>query len=151
MGTDTLDKVSDELLFIPPLISRITQRRILRELLNGLDLDVSPIHIEVMKLLEVNGRLNITEIAEELKIARAQMTHIIDRLADLKMIKKQAGKEDRRVVNITLTANGKSTLEEQGNCVRNTLKEVLSNLTEEDLKGISLSLQKLRYALLKAL
>jgi DNA-binding MarR family transcriptional regulator len=151
MGNDYVDIVAEELLIIPPLLFRGIRRRLLKTVLADVDLDISPLHIEIMKLLEGAGKLNITEIGEKLQIARAQMTHLIDKLVDLEMVERQAGKDDRRMINILLTAKGKATLEEQGICIKNAFKEVLASLTQEELRDITVSLVKLRDAFSKSL
>ena len=79
------------------------------------------------------------------------MTHLIDRLVDLEMVERQAGKADRRMINIALTNKGKTTLEEQDSCIRNAFKEALTCLTDEELKDISASLTKLRDVFSKSL
>jgi DNA-binding MarR family transcriptional regulator len=151
MRSDTVDIVAEELLTIPPLLFRSIRSKLLKMVLADIDLEISPLHIEIMKLLEGAGRLNITEIGEKLHIARAQMTHLIDRLVALGMVERQAGKNDRRMINIALTSKGKSTLDEQGSCIRNAFKETLAYLTDEELKDISASLSKLRDAFSKSL
>jgi DNA-binding MarR family transcriptional regulator len=144
MRSDTVDTVAEELLTVPPLIFRGIRRRILRTILADINLDISPLHIEIMKLLEGAGTLNITEIGEKLQIARAQMTHLIDRLVDLAMVERQAGRDDRRMINVVLTDKGKTTLEERGGSIRKAFKETLACLTDEELQDISVSLRKLR-------
>ena len=151
MGSDPVDMVAEELLTILPLIFRSIRRNILKTVLADIDLDISPLHIEIMKLLEGAGRLNITEVGEKLQIARAQMTHLIDRLVDIEMVERQAGKDDRRMINVALTGKGRSTLEEQGSCIKNAFKETLAYLTDEELKDISASLSKLRDVFSKSL
>lgn len=151
MRSNILDTVTEELFTIPPLIFRSIRRKILKALLANIEMDISVLHFEIMKLLEGTGTLNITEIGEKLQIARPQMTHLIDRLVDLQMVERQSGKDDRRVTNIVLTSKGKTTLEEQDSCIRNAFKETLSRLTDEEMRDISASLSKLRDVFSKSL
>ncbi|MFC1846331.1 MarR family winged helix-turn-helix transcriptional regulator [Chloroflexota bacterium] len=144
MRSDILDVVAEELLTILPLLFRSMRKKLVKTALVDINLDISPLHIEIMKLLEGAGRLSNTEIGEKLQIARAQLTHLIDRLADLAMVERQACKNDRRVIYIALTAKGKSTLELKDSRIRNAFKETLATLTDEELKDISASLSKLR-------
>jgi DNA-binding MarR family transcriptional regulator len=151
MSSDAVDIVTEELLTIPPLIFRSIRRNIVRTILADINLDISPIHIEIMKLLVGTGTLTITEIGEKLQISRAQMTHLIDKLVALGLVKRQAGKADRRTINIVLTTKGKTTLEEQDNSMRSALKQTLTYLTAGELKGISASLTQLRDVFSKSL
>ena len=151
MRSDTVDIVTEKLLTILPLIFRGIRKNVLKKAIADFDIDISPLHIEIMKLLEGAGTSGITEIGEKLQIAGPQMTHLIDRLVDLGMVERQAGKADRRVINIVLTSKGKTTLEERDGCIRSAFKETLSCLTDEELKDISTSLSKLRDIFSKSL
>jgi DNA-binding MarR family transcriptional regulator len=149
--SDTVDVVAEELLTIPPLLFRSIRSKLLKTMLADTDLDISPLHIEIMKLLEGAGMLNITEIGEKLQIAGPQMTHLIDRLVGLGMVERQAGKADRRMINIVLTSKSKTTLKEEDSYIRNAFKEALSRLTDKEMKDISTSLGKLRDIFSKSL
>jgi len=75
-----LDKVSTELLSISPLIHRGLRRKLIMTTLAGAKLPITPLHIEIMRLLLESGELPITRISESLSITKAQMTSLIDRL-----------------------------------------------------------------------
>ena len=144
MDNEILDSVSEDLFSIPPLIFRGIRRKLLRTALANIDVDISPLHFEIMKLLEEAETLHVAEIGERLRIARPQMTHLIDKLVDLNIVERQTGTADRRTINIVLTSKGKTTLEEHDNCIRNAIKETLSSLTSEELEDLSASLRRLR-------
>jgi MarR family 2-MHQ and catechol resistance regulon transcriptional repressor len=145
MQKDIDSRMVDDLLSVPPLIFRGIRRKMLKTVLVGGEADISPLHFEIMLLLrKEKGTLKITEIGERLIIARAQMTHLIDRLAELGMVKRQADSADRRVTNIVLTARGSAFLEEHGGYIWKATKELLSGLTDEELSDLSASLERLR-------
>ena len=102
-----------------------------------------------MRLLQESGTLHAAEIGERLQIARAQMTHLIDKLVELDIVARENGISDRRTVNITLTEIGKVTVEEQYKDIRNVIREALASLTEEELQELATSLMKLRDILVK--
>jgi len=149
MSDDILDRISYNLLSIPPLIFRSLRRKLFRTALSKTDIDISPLHFEIMKLLEESGTLHAAEIGERLQIARAQMTHLIDKLVDLNLVEKQSNTSDRRTVNITLTSAGNTLIEENTKAIKNVIKEALDNLTGEEIKELSTSLTKLRDILIK--
>jgi DNA-binding MarR family transcriptional regulator len=151
MRDDIIQTVTEELLTISPLIFRSIRRNISKTLAHDINMDISPLHIEIMKLLEGNGTLSITEIGEKLQIARAQMTHLIDRLAYLEIVERQTEKVDRRIIKITLTEKGRTTLKEQETSIREAFKEFLNQFTEDELKDISDSLNKLKYVFSKTI
>ena len=149
MKSNTLDKVVEDLFSIPPLIIRGIRRKLLKTAFANIDVDISPLHFEIMKLLNEAGTLHVAEIGERLHIARPQMTHLIDKLVDLDIVERQTGTADRRTINITLTSKGKTTLEEHNSRLRNAIRKTLSRLTGKELEDLSASLRKLRDIFLK--
>jgi DNA-binding MarR family transcriptional regulator len=144
MRKDILERTASDLLSVPPLIFRGVRRKLLKAALDSVNIDISPLHFEIMRLVKEEGTLHITEIGERLQVARAQMTHLIDKLVELEMVQRQADSADRRVTNIVLTAKGRAFLEEHGGNIWKATKEILSGLTDEELAELSASLERLR-------
>jgi hypothetical protein len=69
-----LEKVAIDLLSIPPLIFREIRRKLIKTALANIDVDTTPLHFEILRLLEKEGKLHVAEIGEKLHIAKAQMT-----------------------------------------------------------------------------
>jgi len=149
MKNNILNRVAEELFSILPLIGRSIRRKLLKTALTSFNKDIAPPHFEIMKLLQESGTLHIAEIAERLQIAGPQMTHLIDKLVDLDIVERQTGTVDRRMINITLTSKGKTTLEEHNSRLRNAIRKALSRLTGEELEDLSASLRKLQDIFLK--
>ena len=144
MRKDILERTAADLLSVPPLIFRGVRRKLLKTALDSINVDISPLHFEIMRLVKKDGTLHITEIGERLQVARAQMTHLIDKLVEVEMVERQADSKDRRVTNIVLTGKGNAFLEKHGGNIRKATKEILSGLTDEELAELSASLEKLR-------
>ena len=144
MRNDILERVAEDLFSIPPLIGRSIRRKLLKMALTSFNKNTVPPHFEIMKLLDEAGTLHIAEIAERLQMTGPQMTHLIDKLVDLALVKRQVGTTDRRTINVMLTRKGKTTLEEHDSFIRNTIKDTLSCLTDKELEDLSVSLRKLR-------
>jgi DNA-binding MarR family transcriptional regulator len=149
MRSKILDSVTEDLLSIPPIIFREIRRKLLRTALTNMNLDISPVHFWIMKLLYEAGTLHIAEIGERLQIARPQMTHLIDKLADLGIVKRHTDKTDRRMINIVLTDKGKTTLQEHDSSIKKAMRDALSGFTDKELDDLSDSLRKLRDLLSK--
>ena len=149
MRSKILDSVIEDLFSIPPLIFRGIRRKLLKTALVSIDVDISPLHFEIMKLLHEAGTLHVAEIGERLRIARPQMTHLIDKLVDVGIVERQTDTIDRRMINIVLTDKGKTTLKEHDSNIRKAMRETLSCLTDEELDDLSDSLRKLRDILSK--
>jgi len=146
---EILEKVAVDLLSIPPLIFREIRRKLIRTALADIDVDITPLHFEILRLLEREGKLHVAEIGEKLYVARAQMTHLIDKLADLNMIERKTDVADRRTINVTLTGEGRAFLEEHKNRLVHTAMETMSRLTDEEIQDLANTLKKLRDMLSK--
>jgi DNA-binding MarR family transcriptional regulator len=144
MRKDILERTANDLLSLSPLIFRGVRRKLLKVALDSTSVDISPLHFEIMKLLKENDTLHIAEIGERLQVARAQMTHLIDKLVELGMVERQTDSADRRVTNVLLTDKGNDFLEEHGGYIWKATKEFLSGLTDEELADLSASLERLR-------
>jgi len=146
---DILEKVAIDLLSIPPLIFREIRRKLVKTALADIDVDITPLHFEILRLLEKEGKLHVAQIGEKLHVAKAQMTHLIDKLAALNMIERKTDIADRRTINITLTGQGRAFLEEHKNRLVHTAMETMSGLTDEELEDLANTLNKLRDLLSK--
>ena len=149
MGSDIPGKVAVDLLSIPPLVFRIIRSKLINLTLADIDIDIKFAHIEIMTVLKEEGTLHPAEIGGKLQIAKAQMTHLIDKLVETEMVERSFGEPDRRTVNITLTDKGKNFLEKHEKIIFDAVGEYISNLNESELETLSTSLRNLRDILLK--
>ena len=149
MRSDILERVAIDLLSIPPLIFRGIRRKLIKTTLADIDVDITPHHFEIMKLLEEEGTLHVCEIGERLQIAKAQMTQLIDKLVGSNLVERKMDITDRRTINIALSVHGRAVLEEHKTSVMSAIQKTMSQLTDEDLKELSDSLRKLQDILSK--
>ena len=143
MKSEVLDNLVGDLLLLTPLVRRGIQRKVVRTAFAKVEHNITLPHLEIMMLLKNQGTQHIAEIGERLQIPKPQMTHLIDRLEDLKIVSRQAGPSDRRIVNISLTPMGRHIIDELDGLIRRDIKEKLAVLSEEELKELSTSLRKL--------
>lgn len=143
MKESVIDSIVNDLLSITPLIRRNIQRKVVRTAFAQIEEDISLPHLEIIKTLNEEGTRHIAEIGEKLQIPKPQMTHLIDKLEDLHIVTRQACNTDRRIINLTLTDKGKRIIEELDRVIKETIKGKLSFLSEDELRELSLSLQKL--------
>jgi len=149
MHTDISGKVAVDLLSIPPLVFRIIRRKLIATTLADIDVDIKFPHFEIMTVLKEEGTLHVAEIGERLQIAKAQMTHLIDKLVELEMVDRNIDTNDRRTINITLTEKGAVFMKSHENSIISAVREYISCLEEDELEALSLSLRTLRDTLLK--
>jgi DNA-binding MarR family transcriptional regulator len=149
MRSEILERVALDLLSVPPLIFRLLRRKFIKTTLADNAADIKLIHCEIMHVLKEEGKLHVAEIGERLQVAKAQMTHLIDKLVELNFVEREIGAPDRRMMNITLTKKGRQFMEEQDNLIINAVRDNMSSLSEKELATLSSSLRNLRDTLLK--
>jgi MarR family transcriptional regulator, organic hydroperoxide resistance regulator len=149
MQEDLLAGVAEDLLSIPPLIFRSTRKNLTEEVIPNLEVNITPLQLEILLLLEKQKSLYVSEIGERLDIAKAEMTQLINKLVGLDLIERRIKESDRRTVNIALTRNGTTLLHDFERQVRKAALKTLSSLSNDDLKTLSSSLKNLRDILLR--
>ncbi len=149
MRGEILGRVATDLLSVPPLIFRLIRHRLMATLLADTDVDIKLLHFEIMRVLKEDGTLHPAAIGERLVIAKAQMTHLIDKLVELGFVKREMDSTDRRTLNITLTEKGRKVLDEQETLVLNAVRDNMTSLSDNELETLSGSLRNLRDVLFK--
>jgi DNA-binding MarR family transcriptional regulator len=144
MADEILDKVVEDLSKVIPLINRSINRKLIKPIQTAFNADITPLHFMIMKMLDEEGKLHITEIGEKLQINRPQMTYLIDQLVCLELVEREHGTEDRRIINISLTVKGKSHLIEHDRLIKDVFRTALSGLTGKEIEELLASLTKLR-------
>ncbi len=139
-----------DLLSIPPLIFRAVRSKITRTTLSEADMNITPHHFEILTLLSEEGTLHASEIGDRLQIARAQMTKLIDRLVALNIVERKMDPSDRRTYDIALTPESRAMLEEQKHRATGAVREIVSDLSIEELETLSHCLRRLRDVLLQS-
>ena len=143
MRKRNLDEVVFDLLSLTPLIRRSIHRKLLKAAFTKIEEDVGLPHLEIMKILEMEGTKHIAEIGERLQIPKPQMTHLIDRLERLEIVHRQPDTNDRRITNVVLTEHGRRIVQEIDENLYDSMNEVLACLSDAELKELSVSLKKL--------
>jgi DNA-binding MarR family transcriptional regulator len=144
-------RVTLDLLSVPPLIFRLVRQRVLTTTLADSNPDIKLLHVEIMHVLKDEGTMHPAKIGEKLLIAKAQMTHLIDKLFELGFVKREMCADDRRTLNISLTEKGRKALEEQDEVVINAMNANMTSLADSELESLSNSLRSLRDILFRLL
>ncbi|WP_253595075.1 MarR family winged helix-turn-helix transcriptional regulator [Kerstersia gyiorum] len=89
------------------------------------------------------GPLTATAISKEMHISPSTVVGILDRLEDKALIRRERGKEDRRIVFITATPAGVALARQAPLPLQQALSAGLSNLPEIERATITLSLERI--------
>jgi MarR family transcriptional regulator, organic hydroperoxide resistance regulator len=146
---ENLGKVAIDLLSVPALINRIIRRKLVMNTLADAEGDLKLLHFEIMRVLKLEGTMHPSKIGEKLLIAKAQMTHLIDKLVEVGFVTREMDSIDRRTFNLTITEKGRRVLDEADNMVINAVSDVMASLSEKELESLSYTLRAMRDILFK--
>ena len=79
--------------------------------LKGISHKNSIIKRNIISYMAVNGECTLSELTKELHISVPTITKLVQELEERNLLVKQADEKDKRVINLTLTEEGKEFVE----------------------------------------
>jgi len=149
MREEIFRQIADDLLIIPSIIGKSINDVLLKNIFSAIKEDITPPLFAIMKILNDHGEARISEVADWLRIPRSQMTHLVDKLYNMKYVERETDAADRRGIKIRLTGTGKRAFLTWVKTVRSSAREILCFLTDEELQDLADSLIKLRDIIVK--
>jgi DNA-binding MarR family transcriptional regulator len=140
---DRLDRAADDLLTMMPFYHKHIMK-------TGYGITgLQSAQYRVLGVLMKAGTLPVSEIGRRLYISKPYMTALIDTLIEGGFVQRQPDLTDRRVINITITEQGKKYLKQSVSLYKKDLKELLSILGDAELEELCTSLESLKAILAK--
>jgi DNA-binding MarR family transcriptional regulator len=139
MNDANIDRILESLLQIMPLF----HKRILRMDLGGVTGNLTRLHLAIMGMLS-EGNITVSEMAKTLTMPKSQMSHLIGQLVVLGVVERHQDTNDRRVVNLSVTAHGRVLLDDVKGQVKQHLKSKLATLAPEELDAMAGALETLK-------
>lgn len=112
------------------------QRNVSVEWQKRLDQLVSSSQATILKSLEVNGPQNATSLAERLRITPGAVTSLSDKLISSGYAQRSKNANDRRVVLLEITDQGREILQQFKVENKNVVNQLFSGLPEEDINHL---------------
>ena len=106
-------------------------------------LGVSGAQLWIMKEIDRQPGLRVGEVAQSLAIHQTTASNLLDVLEKKNMVCKTRLQADQRIVNLSLTQQGKSLLLKAPELTKGLLPEALSQMNHQDLKRLGESLDVL--------
>ena len=131
------------------LLSELTRwnpRERARTFRRWLRVPLSIIHLHVLTLLEAEGPLRMTRLAEALDVSVASATGIVDRLEQRGLVERRPEPGDRRVVLVNPTDGGVAIFRDLDEHRRARLRRVLARMTDEEVTAFLTGLRAVRAA-----
>ena len=132
------------LMNIPTKMCRNMNNEFVKSILQDLQINFSQQHYMILKLLEGNKHLYVTEIVDILSITKPQMTALIDKLIKMGYVNRTNDLDDRRKIYISITESGKKITSEINHSINNQLDNHLIKLSQSELKALEQGLRILQ-------
>jgi DNA-binding MarR family transcriptional regulator len=107
---------------------------------------LSLVHVNVLGLLEADGAMPMRVLADALDVSQASATGIIDRMEQRGLVERLRDAEDRRVVRVALTAEGRRLVTGIAAERRDHLLALLDDLTDDELAAFLVGVRAMRRA-----
>jgi Transcriptional regulators len=132
MGEIDINEVAESLSALLPTLDR----KLIRPLEHGSRQFLSPLSLHAMSILSERDTITMTELAGEMRIAKPQLTPIIDKLIECNWASRENDIDDRRIIKIKITPAGKSSIEEFHKDITNRIKTKIGCLDKDDLSSL---------------
>ncbi|RNC29775.1 MAG: hypothetical protein AWM53_00393 [Candidatus Dichloromethanomonas elyunquensis] len=112
-----------------------------------LDLTVSKTELLTMLVVERYGEVIMSEIADHINAPLSTTTGLVNRLVKNRYLQRERSEEDRRIVVIRLTEEGRTIVREFKQVITSNLKRINEILSEEEQETVFRIVMKLIDAL----
>jgi DNA-binding MarR family transcriptional regulator len=99
--------------------------------------------VKVLSFIDSGGEPTMKDIADNFCVTCPSATAVIDRLAELGIIRRVSDAKDRRIVRLALTSKGKITLKRGLKELSNRMEKMLSGLNKKDREDLKRILNKI--------
>lgn len=108
--------------------------------------EINMVHLHVLLLLDTDGPLSMSRLAENVDVSLPNATGIVTRMEERGLVRRIHGEDDRRVVMVQLTDAGRAALEEADYFRRQHITKALRTLSESQLRNMLRAVRDLRGA-----
>lgn len=136
LNADRLERLEQSLFQLTDVIQKhqeIVQQRF----------KVSPVEIEILKLLDTEGDRKMKDIGERVRVKLSNLTNIIDRLEENKLVKRVSSKTDRRSIFVHISTKGKKLLNDYSEFLRELSTRMRQAMAEEQFGILVDGLEKI--------
>lgn len=128
------------------LISKIRENAnkfILADLAQHGITNLVPSHGDILACLYQKERVTMKEIADAIHRTKPTVTVLVNKLAELGLVRKAQAAEDSRVIYAELTCKGKELQKIFEKISEDLMQQVFRDMTQEEIKKLESSLQKI--------
>lgn len=107
---------------------------------------ISLVHLHVLHVMDTCGPQSMRTLAASIDASQASTTGIVDRMEQRGLVRRRRDEDDRRVVRVELTEEGRGVLSGFAAERRDALSQLLDDLSERELDGLLRGARALRLA-----
>ena len=119
------------------------REKVFRTWLKG---SLSLIHLHVLTVLEAEGPMPMSRLADTLDVSLASATGIVTRMEERGLVERRHDQDDRRVVIVAPTDAGAAVFKDMMAARREHLTGVLARLSDAELESFLVGLRAVRAA-----
>ncbi len=101
--------------------------------------------------LPEEGNLTMNELSAAMELANSTMTRLVDQLVQKELASRKPDDEDRRIVRVELTGQGREMRHTLEQALENCFRQVLTEIQEDECLVILHALQQVTRLVVKAL
>jgi 4'-phosphopantetheinyl transferase len=107
---------------------------------------LSLIHLQVLSILEAEGAVSMSRLADELDVSVASATGIVDRMQQRHLVVRRHDPDDRRLVLVSCTDAGGKVFHAMADHRRTHLEALVGRLSEDEAAGLLIGLRGIQRA-----
>ncbi|RDY24550.1 MarR family transcriptional regulator [Romboutsia maritimum] len=100
--------------------------------------------IMIIKLIAHKGEVNISELCEEMSLAKGTISGIVQRLESAGYVKKVKYEKDKRNTYVAFSDKGLDFAKEFRNKINESFDKIFENFTDEEITEVRKNLLKIR-------
>ncbi len=100
--------------------------------------------VMIIKIIAHNGKVNISKLCDEMSLAKATVSGIVQRLEEAGYVKKIKYENDKRNTYVVFSDKGKAFAAEFRNKINESFDNVFKNFTDEEIVDVKSNLLNLR-------
>ena len=100
-------------------------------------------HVQVLSMLNETGSMSVSEISHRLGIAKPNITPLVDRLIEEKLVDRIRDTQDRRVGNVVILEAGREKLAAMRATIGEQVQEWAQNISAADFRELADALSSL--------
>lgn len=139
MGKELIDQIIEQ---------RREVNRVVRDgtVVSWIELSLTIPQLKSLFYISRRGKIKISGLASGIKVTPGNVTGIVDRLVAQKLLVREQDSNDRRILWLTLTPQGKALIDELREGSAKELTKILEKLTDVELNDVFIGFKLLAKA-----